>query len=106
MVALDKFLNGDLFRNLFAYAPKPYQERQNVLAQMMNFGINMSKEMRAAVKTFRDVNVLGELKNIEETLTQTLLSHTEGMLIDKFEIMIWVYNSVICKSFFQVASYL
>lgn len=85
MVALDKFLNGDLFRNLFAYAPKPYQKLQTALAQMMNFGINMSKEMSAAVKAFRGDTVLGELAKFEETLSQTLLSNTEDMLISKYK---------------------
>lgn len=83
--ALNNFLNDGVYSSLFADVPETYQKLQNALAQMMNFGINMLKEMCAAVKTFRDVNVLGELKNIEETLTQTLLSNTEGMLIDKFK---------------------
>ena len=83
--ALNNFLNDGVYRSLFAYAPEPYQKLQNALAQMMNFGINMSKEMSAAVKTFRGDTVLGELKNIEETLTQTLLTNTEDMLIDKYK---------------------
>ena len=83
--ALYNLLNMGAYYNLYADVSETYQTLQNALAQMKNFGINMSKEMSAAVKTFRDVNVLGELKNIEETLTQTLLSNTEGMLIDKFE---------------------
>ena len=85
MVALNNFLNDGAYIKLFADVPETYQTLQNALAQMMNIGINTSKEMSAAVKAFRDVSVLGELKNIEETLTQTLLSNIEGMLIDKFE---------------------
>ena len=83
--ALNNFLNDGVYNSLFNDVPETYQKLQNALAQMMNFGINMSKEMSAAVKTFRGDTVLGDLKNIEETLTLTLLSNTEGVLIDKFE---------------------
>ena len=83
--ALNNFLNDGVYSSLFNDVPETYQKLQNALAQMMNFGINMSKEMSAAVKTFRGDTVLGDLKNIEETLTQTLLSNTEGMLIDKYK---------------------
>ena len=41
--------------------------------------------MSAAVTAFRGDSVLGELKIIEETLTQTLVSNTEDMLISKFK---------------------
>lgn len=75
MVALNNFLNDGAYIKLFADVSETYQTLQNALAQMMNIGINTSKEMSAAVKAFRDVNVLGELKNIEETLTQTLMSN-------------------------------
>ena len=83
--ALNNFLNDGVYSSLFADVPETYQKLQNALTQIMNFGINMSKEMSAAVKTFRGETVLGDLKNIEETITLTLLSNTEGMLIDKFE---------------------
>ena len=83
--SLNNFLNDGVYRSLFNDVPDTYQKLQNCLTQMMNFGINLSKEMRAAVKAFRGDSVLGELKNIEETLTLTLLSNTEGVLIDKFE---------------------
>lgn len=52
---------------------------------MMHIGINMSKEMSGAVKVFRGDSVLGELKKYEKTLSQTLLSNTEVILIEKFE---------------------
>lgn len=45
----------------------------------------MSKEMSAAVNAFRGDSVLGELTKFEETLSQTLLSNTDVILIDKFE---------------------
>ena len=83
--ALNNFLNNGVYGSLFADVPETYQKLQNALAQMMNFGLNMSKEMSVAVKTFRGDTVLGDLKNIEETLTQTLLINTEKMMIDKFE---------------------
>ena len=85
MVALNIFLNDGVYSSLFAYVPETYQKLQNCITQMMNIGINMSKEMSAAVTAFRGDSVLGELKIIEETLTQTLLSNTEGVLINKFE---------------------
>lgn len=85
IVALNNFLNDGAYIKLFADVSETYQTLQNALAQMMNIGINTSKEMRAAVKTFRDVNVLGELKKFEETLSQSLLSNTEDMLISKYK---------------------
>ena len=83
--ALNKFLNDGAYNSLFNDVPETYQTLQNALAQMMNIGINMSKEMSAAVKVFRGDTVLGELNKFEETLSQSLLSNTEEMLISKFE---------------------
>lgn len=83
--ALNKFLNDGAYNSLFIDVPETYQTLQNALAQMMNIGINMSKEMSAAVKAFRGDSVLGELTKFEESLSQTLLTNTEDMLIDKFE---------------------
>ena len=83
--ALNKLLNNGAYNSLYAHISETYQTLQNDLTQMMHIGISMSKEMRAAVKTFRGDSVLGELKKFEKTLSQTLLSNTEVMLIDKFE---------------------
>lgn len=83
--ALNKFLNDGAYNSLYADVSGTYQTLQNALAQMMNIGINMSKEMSAAVKAFRGDTVLGVLKKFEETLSQTLLSNTENMLIDKYK---------------------
>lgn len=83
--ALYNILDDGVYNSLFAEVQETYQMLQNCLTQMMHIGINMSKEMRAAVKTFRGDSVLGELKKFEKTLSQTLLSNTEVMLIDKFE---------------------
>lgn len=85
IVALNNFLNDGAYIKLFADVSETYQTLQNALAQMMNIGINMSKEMSAAVKVFRGDSILGELNLFEETLSQTLLTNTEDMLIDKFE---------------------
>lgn len=85
MSALNKLLNNGAYNSLYADISETYQTLQNDLTQMMHIGISMSKEMRAAVKTFRGDSVLGELKIFEKTLSQTLLSNTEVMLIDKFE---------------------
>ena len=85
MVALNNFLNDGVYSSLFAYVPETYQKLQNCITQMMNIGINMSKEMSAAVTAFRGDSVLGELTKFEETLSQTLLSNTVDMLISKFE---------------------
>lgn len=85
VVALNNFLNDGAYNSLFNDVPETYQTLQNALAQMMNIGINMSKEMSAAVKVFREDTVLGELKKFEETLSQTLVSNTEDMLISKFK---------------------
>lgn len=85
VVALNNFLNDGAYNSLFNDVPETYQTLQNALAQMMNIGINMSKEMSAAVKVFRGDTVLGELNKFEETLSQSLLSNTEEMLISKFE---------------------
>lgn len=82
--ALNKFLNDGAYNSLFNDVPETYQTLQDAIAQMMNIGINMSKEMSAAVKTFRGDTVLGELAKFEETLSQTLLTNTEDMLISKF----------------------
>ena len=82
---LYNILDDGVYSSLFAEVPETYQTLQNCLTQMMHIGINMSKEMRAAVKTFRGDSVLEELKKFEKTLSQTLLSNTEVMLIDKFE---------------------
>lgn len=83
--ALNKFLNDGAYNSLFNDVPETYQTLQNALAQMMNIGINMSKEMSAAVKAFRGDTVLGELKKFKETLSQTLLSYTEDVLINKYK---------------------
>lgn len=85
MVALNNFLNDGAYITFFADVSETYQTLQNALAQMMNIGINMSKEMSAAVKAFRGDTVLGELAKFEETLSQTLLTNTEDMLIDKYK---------------------
>lgn len=84
VVALNNFLNDGAYNSLFNDVPETYQTLQNALAQMMNFGINMSKEMSSTAKVFRGDTILGELKKFEETLSQTLLSNTEDMLISKF----------------------
>ena len=83
--ALNNFLNDGVYHSLFNDVHETYQKRQNCITQMMNIGINMSKEMSAAVKVFRGDSILGELNLFEETLSQTLLTNTEDMLIDKFE---------------------
>ena len=83
--ALNKLLNDGAYNSLFGDVLETYQKLQDALAQMMNIGINMSKEMSAAVNAFRGDSVFGELTKFEETLSQTLLSNTEDMLIDKFE---------------------
>ena len=83
--ALNKFLNDGAYNSLFNDVPETYQTLQNALAQMMNIGINMSKEMSAAVKTFRGDTVLGDLKKFEESLSQSLLTNTEDILIDKYK---------------------
>ena len=83
--ALNKLLNDGVYGSLFADVSETYQNLQNALAQMMNIGINMSKVMSATAKVFRGDTVLGELKKFEETLSQTLLSNAEDMLISKFE---------------------
>ena len=83
--ALNNFLNDGVYSSLFADVPETYQTLQNCITQMMHIGMNMSKEMSAAVHAFRGDSVLGELKNIEETLSKTLLSNTEDMLISNFE---------------------
>lgn len=83
--ALNNFLNDGAYITLFADVSETYQTLQNALTQMMNIGINMSKEMSAAVKAFRGDTVLGELAKFEETLSQTLLSNTEDMLISKYK---------------------
>lgn len=41
--------------------------------------------MSATAKVFRGDSILGELKKFEETLSQTLLSNTEDMLISKYK---------------------
>ena len=82
--ALNNFLNEGAYNSLFNDVPETYQTLQNALAQMMNIGINMSKEISAAVKVFRGDSILGELNLFEETLSQTLLANTEDMLISKF----------------------
>ena len=83
--ALNKLLNNGAYNSLYADISETYQSLQNDLAQMMNIGINMSKVMSATTKVFRGDTVLGELKKFEETLSQTLLSNAEDMLISKFE---------------------
>lgn len=83
--ALNMLLNDGVYSSLFADVSETYQTLQNALTQMMNIGINMSKEMSAAVNAFRGDSVLGELTKFEETLSKTLLSNTEDMLISKFE---------------------
>ena len=83
--ALNKLLNNGAYNSLYADISETYQSLQNDLAQMMNIGINMSKVMSATTKVFRGDTVLGELKKFEETLSQSLLSNTENMLIEKFE---------------------
>ena len=83
--ALNKLLNNGAYNSLYADVSETYQTLQNALTQMMNIGINMSKEMSAAVNAFRGDSVLGELTKFEETLSQTLLSNTVDMLISKFE---------------------
>lgn len=83
--ALNILLNDGVYCSLFADVSETYQKLQNALAQMMNIGMNMSKEMDAAVKAFRGDSVLRELTKFEETLAKTLLSNTEDMLISKFE---------------------
>lgn len=83
--AINEFLNDRVYNSLFADVSETYQKLQNCLAQMMCIGMNMSKEMDAAVKAFRGDTVLGELEKFEETLSQSLLSNTENMLIEKFE---------------------
>lgn len=82
--ALNILLNDGVYSSLFADVSETYQTLQNALTQMMNIGINMSKEMSAAVNAFRGDSVLGELTKFEETLSKTLLSNTEDMLISKF----------------------
>ena len=82
--ALNNFLNDGVYSSLFADVPEIYQKLQNCITQMMNIGINMSKEMSATAKVFRGDTILGELKNFEETLSQTLLSNTEDVLINKY----------------------
>ena len=83
--ALNNFLNDGVYSSLFNDVPETYQTLQNALAQMMNIGINMSKEMSAAVKAFRGDTVLGDLKKFEESLSQSLLTNTEDILIDKYK---------------------
>lgn len=83
--ALNKLLDNGAYNSLYADVSETYQTLQNALTQMMNIGINMSKEMSAAVNAFRGDSVLGELTKFEETLSQTLLTNTDVILIDKFE---------------------
>lgn len=83
--ALNKLLNNEAYNSLYADVSETFQTLQNSLAQMMNIGMIMSKEMKSTVMVFRGHTVLGELKKIEETLSQTLLSNTEDMLINEFE---------------------
>ena len=83
--ALNKLLNDGVYLSLFNDVPETYQKLQNCITQMMNIGINMSKEMSATAKVFRGDSILGELKKFEETLSQTLLSNTDDMLISKYK---------------------
>ena len=56
--ALYNILYYGAYDSLFVEVPETYQMLQNCLTQMMHIRINLSKEMRAAVKTFRGDSVL------------------------------------------------